>query len=186
MQQKNPRRSYPFDRYWYLVWNIWNHVGKFRFVDSQQANKLQYQGLYGFVCHQRIFYFAFLALSIVKATTISNGVVDDYALRKTLIVIHFIIGIAQEVLLITSIIYACKAICFTPVAIENTYFLKPIINKNGEEIFKLVPAEIKIESEQLRHDQTKHAILENCENGIIRDGIIESSSITKNSALIRL
>ena len=133
-----------------------------------------------------IFYFAYLAISIVKATTISNGVVDDYALRKTLIVIHFIIGIAQEVLLITSIIYACKATCFTPVAIENTYFLKPIINKNGEEIFQLVPAEIDMESEQLRHDQTKHAILENCENGVMGDETLESSSITKDSALIGL
>ena len=131
-----------------------------------------------------IFYFAFLALSIVKATTISNGTVDDYALRKTMIVIHFIIGIAQEAFLIISIIYSSKAICFTPVTIENTYFLKPIINKNGEEVFKLVPAEIGIELEQPREEQNKHGILGNCENGMIENGK-ESSSATQNSDLIR-
>ena len=169
------------------MWNIWNHVGKFRFVDSQQANKLQYQGLYGFVCHQRIFYFAFLALSIVKATTIQYGATDEYPLRKTMIVFHFIIGIAQEAFLIISLIYVCRATCFAP--IENTYCQHcqtAIVNKNGEELLELVPAETDIASEQLKQDQTKHAILENCENGIIRDGAIESSSITKNSALIRL
>ena len=63
------------------------------------------------------------------------------------------------------------------------YFLKPIINKNGEEVFKLVPAEIGIELEQPREEQNKHGIVGNCENGIMKNKK-ESSSVTQNSDLI--
>ena len=127
-----------------------------------------------------IFYLAFLSLSVVKATTIYNGPLGEYAVRTTMIVVHFIVGINQEAFLVASIIYTYKAISSMHASIENTYFLKPIINKEGEEVFQLVPAKIDIELEQPRVEQTTHSSLENCENGTIVDASLELHCNTEN------
>ena len=88
----------------------------------------------------------FLSLAVVKATVIHSTIKYQRELLTTMLVAHFIIGVLQEALLITLIIFAVKATCFEQTPLGTAYFLKSTINDNGDEVFHLVPSNIGIKN----------------------------------------
>ena len=89
-----------------------------------------------------LFYMGYLSLAVVKATMIHRTIKYQRDLLTTMLVAHFIIGVLQEALLITLIIFAVKATCFERTPLGTAYFLKSTINDNGDEVFHLVPSNI--------------------------------------------
>ena len=89
-----------------------------------------------------LFYMGFLSLAVVKATMIHRTIKYQRELLTTMLVAYFIIGVLQETLLITLIIFGVKATCFQQTPVGTAYFLKCTINDNGDEVFHLVPSNI--------------------------------------------
>ena len=118
-----------------------------------------------------LFYMGYLSLAVVKATMIHRTIPYQRDLLTTMLVAHFIIGVLQETLLITLIIYAVKATCFQQTPVGTAYFLKSTIDDNGDEVFHLVPSNMGIDNfpsqgkskEQLKeptNDKTRNVVNE--------------------------